>query len=198
MSTVFASPCLKCAWKYATDVKSRQQKYWEGGDGGWCLRMRMFEGEQFSQSWAVTWDFQQCGMGVCSGWSEALHIPHWWKSHVAAQIIFTIHEKFVSLIFKISKGILYCYQTFNKTNQSNILFIWINRDLSRWQWCHLVPGIFTWIPRYSTKLQNRWGTSRINAFFYIKNYMLCLTLSILMDSSFWFDTINLGWSIVYI
>ena len=25
-----------------------------------------------------------------------------------------------------------------------------------------------------------------------------LTLSALMDSSFWFDTINLGWSIVYI
>ena len=29
-------------------------------------------------------------------------------------------------------------------------------------------------------------------------YTLYLTLYALMDSSFWFDTINLGWSIVYI
>ena len=27
---------------------------------------------------------------------------------------------------------------------------------------------------------------------------ICLTLYALMDSSFWFDAINLGWSIVYI
>ena len=32
----------------------------------------------------------------------------------------------------------------------------------------------------------------------IVNIIACLTLCILMDSSFWFDTINLGQSIVHI
>ena len=33
---------------------------------------------------------------------------------------------------------------------------------------------------------------------YLPSLGLLLTLCILMDSSYWFDTINLGWSIVYV
>ena len=61
------------------------------------------------------------------------------------------------------------------------------------------PDLPNSLLRYLCNCQNWWGS--VIAIFILMdfhNISTILNLDVVMDSSFWFDTINLEWSIVYI